>query len=189
MANNLEKKALRKVLLERRDNTSFDLIKIVSKQIHSKIKKIPEFQKAHTVACYYPIGSEILTQDIMLDSMSYGKEVLLPKIVEGNLSFRKITDLNNLQKGMFDIMEPKDDCPVFHNIDVVIVPTVGISKDGYRLGYGHGYYDKFLSKTKTTSIAITFSKQVVKSIPLSEHDVRMDWVVTEDECYNILHKV
>ena len=177
------------MLLERRDNTSFDFIKIASKQIHSKIKKIPEFLKAQTLACYYPIGSEVLTQDIMLDAMSQGKKVLLPKVDEKKLIFKRISDLNSLQKGSFDIMEPKDDCPVEEKIDVVIVPTVGISPIGYRLGYGHGYYDRFLSEVKTTAIALTYSKQIVKSVPFSEHDIKIDWIVTENEYYSTLRKV
>ncbi len=183
MANNSEKAALRKLLLEKRDAISFDLIKIASQQIHKKIKKIPEFGNAQSIGCYYPIGSEVLTQDIMLEALSEGKDVFLPKVVEKNLIFRRISGFESLEKGSFDIMEPKDDCPVTEKLDIVIVPTIGISRNGVRLGYGHGYYDRFLASTKCTSIAITFQKQFVKSIPSFEHDVKMDWVVTEDSFF------
>jgi 5-formyltetrahydrofolate cyclo-ligase len=112
-----------------------------------------------------------------------GKDVLLPKIVGNELEFRKIKDLNSLEKGVFDIMEPKDICEKSDKIDVVIVPTVGISPDGNRLGYGHGYYDRFLAKTNAVSIALTYEKQIVKSVPSDQSDVKMNWIVTEDRFF------
>jgi 5-formyltetrahydrofolate cyclo-ligase len=64
---------------------------------------------------------------------------------------------------------------------VILVPTVGISPAGVRLGYGHGFYDKFLAENKTTTISLTLEKQIVKNIPKSEHDIIIDWIVTEDK--------
>jgi len=183
LATNTEKAALRKMLLEKRDAISYDLKKIASKQIHNKLKKIKIFKEAKSVACYYPIGSEVLTQDIMQEILSDGKEVLLPKVKDENISFRKILDLNSLEKGSFDIMEPKEDCPASDKMDVVLVPTVGISPDGIRLGYGHGYYDRFLAKTNAVTIALTYSKQIVKSIPSTEKDIKIQWVVTEEKFF------
>ena len=132
---------------------------------------------------YYPIGSEVPTQDIIQEALSNGKEILLPKVIGKELEFRKIKNFSDLEKGSFDIMEPKDGCQVSDKFDVIIVPTVGISRDGYRLGYGYGFYDRFLSKNKVVTISLTYSKQVVKSVPSSDKDVRIDWVVTEDEFF------
>ncbi|MDH3658352.1 MAG: 5-formyltetrahydrofolate cyclo-ligase, partial [Nitrosopumilus sp.] len=80
----------------------------------------------------------------------------------------------------FDIMEPKENCQVDNYLDVILVPTVGISPIGLRLGYGHGFYDKFLADYKTITISLTLEKQIVKNIPKAEHDVIIDWIVTED---------
>jgi 5-formyltetrahydrofolate cyclo-ligase len=91
--------------------------------------------------------------------------------------------LGDLEKGGFGIMEPKDNCPIAEDIDVVLVPTVGITKNGIRLGYGYGYYDRFLSKSNAKTISLTYSKQIVKSIPFSEKDIKIDWVVTENESF------
>ena len=63
---------------------------------------------------------------------------------------------------------------------MVLVPTIGISFEGVRLGYGHGYYDRFLTNYKTISISLTLEKQMVKNIPKEEHDIIIDWIVTED---------
>jgi len=180
LADNLEKKSLRNLLLEKRDRTSFDLMKIASEKIQKKLKKINTFRNAQKIGVYYPIGSEILTQDIIQELLSNGKEVFLPKVIEDNIEFRKILDFSSLEKDSFDIMEPKDDCKTDNNLEVILVPTVGISPDGVRLGYGHGFYDRFLAKNKTTTISLTLEKQIVKNIPRSEHDIIIDWIVTED---------
>ncbi|MFB5597965.1 MAG: 5-formyltetrahydrofolate cyclo-ligase [Nitrosopumilaceae archaeon] len=183
MESNPEKSSLRKTLLEKRDATSYDLIKISSKQIQTNLEKIEDYRNAKSIAFYYPIGSEVLTQGLMLKVLSLGKDVLLPKVIGDELEFRKVKDFDSLEKGGFDIMEPKDICQKSDQIDVVIVPTVGISPDGSRLGYGHGYYDRFLSKTNAVSIALTYEKQIVKSVPSNQNDVKINWIVTEDRFF------
>ncbi len=173
------------MLLERRDATSFDMMKIVSQQIHKKLRKSKIFKDANKIGAYYPIGSEVLTQDILQEILSSGRELFLPKVVEDKIEFRKITDFSCLEKGNFDIMEPKDDCPVEDNLDLLLVPTVGISQDGVRLGYGHGFYDKFLSKNQIETVSLIFEKQVIKKIPRTEHDIIMNWILTEDRFSNV----
>jgi len=176
-----KKKALRDLLLERRDNTSHDLLKIASKKIQKKLDKIFAFKNAKKIGVYYPIGSEIFTQDIIQELLSKGKEVFLPKVMGEGMEFRKIIDFSSLEPGNFDIMEPKEECPVDNDLDVILVPTVGISQTGVRLGYGYGFYDRFLAKNKTVAISLTLEKQIIKNIPKSEHDIIMDWIVTEDK--------
>ena len=181
METSSEKSSLRKVLLERRDTTSYDFIKLASQKIHNRLKQIEIFRNAKKIACYYPIGSEVLTQDIMQEILGDGKEISLPKVVSDNLIFRKIGGLKDLEKGAFGIMEPKENCAVEKDMDIVLVPTVGITKKGIRLGYGHGYYDRFLLESNAKTISLVYSKQIVKSIPFSENDVKIDWIVTEEQ--------
>jgi len=175
-----ERKSLRNLLLEKRDNTSFDFMKIASEKIQKKLKKINAFRDAQKIGVYYPIGSEILTQDIIQELLSNGKDVFLPKVMGKNIEFRKIADFSSLEKGSFEIMEPKDDCQIDNDLDVVLVPTVGISPIGVRLGYGHGFYDRFLAEHKTVTISLTLEKQIIKNIPKSDHDIIINWIVTED---------
>jgi 5-formyltetrahydrofolate cyclo-ligase len=175
-----ERKSLRSFLLEKRDNTSFDFMKIASEKIQKKLKKINAFRDAQKIGVYYPIGSEILTQDIIQELFSNGKDVFLPKVIGENMEFRKITDFSSLEKGSFDIMEPKEDCEIDNDLDVVLVPTVGISPSGVRLGYGHGFYDRYLAEHKSVTISLTMEKQIIKKIPKSEHDIVIDWIISED---------
>jgi len=174
------KKSLRSLLLEKRDRTSFDLMKIASEKINKKLKKIRTFREAEKIGAYYPIGSEILTQDIIQELLSNGKHVFLPRVSGEQIDFKKISDFSSLESGSFDIMEPKIECETGNSLDVILVPTVGITQKGVRLGYGHGFYDKFLANHKTATISLTLEKQIVKNIPKSDHDILIDWVVTED---------
>ena len=183
MEDSPEKRSLRNLLLEKRDNTSFDLMKIASGNIQKRLRKVHAFRNAQKIGAYYPIGSEIMTQDIIQELISQGKDVFLPKVVGDRMEFRKITDFSSLEKGNFDIMEPKDSCPIDNALDVILVPTVGISQSGVRLGYGHGFYDRFLAENKTVTISLTLEKQVIKNIPKSEHDIVIDWIATEDRIF------
>ena len=181
MSVSIQKAALRKHLLEKRDATSAELREISSDKICKNLKQIDLFNNSENIASYFPIGSEVNTNHIMLDILEQGKNLLLPKVVGDNLEFYTVPNLKALEKGSFDIMEPKDICKRAENIDCVLVPTVGISKSGSRLGYGNGYYDKFLADKSVTKIALTYNKQIVKSIPSSEHDIKMDWIISESE--------
>jgi len=177
----IQKSALRKHLLEKRDATSAELRDIVSEKIHENLKKISSYTNSQNIACYFPIGSEVDTHDIMLNILKQGKNLLLPRIVDDNIQFYIVSNLEKLERGSFEIMEPKDICDRAKKIDCVLIPTVGVSKLGVRLGYGYGYYDRFLSLTNAVKISLTYSKQIVKSIPSDSHDIKIDWIVTEDE--------
>jgi 5-formyltetrahydrofolate cyclo-ligase len=187
LKNSSEKTSLRKLLLEKRDRTSFDFMKIASKSILKKLKKIESFRNAQKIGAYYPIGSEVPTQDIIQEALSEGKEIFLPKVIGKNIEFRKIEGFDDLENGSFDIMEPRSECPADNNLDVILVPTVGISPNGVRLGYGQGFYDRFLSENKIETISLTLEKQIVKNIPRSDHDMIINWIVTEDRVIETLN--
>ena len=101
MEDNPGKKSLRKLLLEKRDNTSFDFMKIASEKIQKRLKKMKVFRDAQKIGAYYPIGSEVLTQDIIQELLSIGKDVFLPKVVGESMEFRKIIDYSSLEKFSF----------------------------------------------------------------------------------------
>jgi len=182
---NIQKIALRKHLLEKRDGISAELRSILSESIHQNLKRISSYTNSQNIACYFPIGSEVDTYAIMLDILEQDKCLLLPRVINDNLVFHNVPNLEKLEKGNFGIMEPKDNCKKADRIDCVLIPTVGVSKLGIRLGYGKGYYDKFLSSTDAVKISLTYSKQIVKIIPSDSHDIKMNWIITEDEYIKI----
>jgi len=177
----VEKARLRKQLLDSRDSLSQDFINITSKQIQDNLRKVDFFRNAKSIGAYYSIGSEVKTQDILQEILKSGKEIALPKVVKKDLVFKKINSFSDLEQGNFSVMEPKDDCKDVKKIEVIIVPAIALTRNGYRLGYGFGYYDRYLSGKKSKTIALSYSKQVIRSFPYSDHDVRIDCIVTEDE--------
>lgn len=181
MVQEVEKARLRKQLLDSRDSLSQDFIDITSKQIQDNLRKIDVYRNAKSIGAYYSIGSEVKTQNILQDIIKSEKELSLPKVVKKDLVFKRISSLSDLEQGNFSVMEPKDNCPIIKKIDVIIVPAIATTKDGYRLGYGFGYYDRYLSDKKIKKIALCYSKQIIKSFPVSDHDVKMDYIVTEDK--------
>jgi 5-formyltetrahydrofolate cyclo-ligase len=176
-----DKPRLRNHLLEKRDGLSHDFMTIASKQIQKNLKKIEVFRNAEKVACYYSIGSEVRTLDIIQQMISEGRTMALPRVTDGELVFCAVKNFEELQKGEFGIMEPKKNCPIVEDFDVILVPAVAMMRTGQRLGYGRGYYDRFLSKHRTPTIALEYSKLVVRNIPKSEGDIPIQWIVTEDE--------
>ena len=180
MSQVVEKARLRKQLLDIRDGLSLDFIKITSKEIQDNLREIDYFRAAETIGAYYSIGSEVQTQELLQSILNAGKNLALPKVVKNDLVFKKISSLLELEQGNFSVMEPKDRCEVVKNLDAVIVPAIALSKDGYRLGYGFGYYDRYLHGKKSTKIALSYAKQIVKSFPHDDHDIKMNFIVTED---------
>ena len=179
MTSNPEKAALRKHLLEQRDSMSFDLMEIHSSKIFSKLIKTKIISESKSVGCYYSIGSEVQTQEIINHFLSENKSVSLPKVSQDSMSFRRIENLSRLEKGEYDISEPKDTAPIEQEHDVILVPCVGLDNNGNRIGYGLGFYDKYLEEKDVIKIALAYSKQIVKTIPASANDVKMDWIITE----------
>jgi 5-formyltetrahydrofolate cyclo-ligase len=177
----VEKARLRKQLLDARDAMSLDFIKITSKEIQENLRKIDFFRNAKTIGAYYSIGSEVRTQDILQEILNAGKELALPKVVKNDLVFKKISNFTELEPGNFSVMEPKNKCEIVKNLDVMIVPAIALTKEGFRLGYGFGYYDRYLHGKKSTTIALSYAKQVIKSFPRDDHDIRMNFIVTEDK--------
>ncbi len=181
MSQVVEKARLRKQLLDARDGMSLDFIKITSKEIQENLRKIDFFRNAKTIGTYFSIGSEVRTQDILQEILNAGKELALPKVVKNDLVFKKITNFAELEPGNFSVMEPKDKCEIVKNLDVVIVPAIALTREGFRLGYGFGYYDRYLHGKKSVTIALSYAKQVIKSFPHDDHDIKMNFIVTEDK--------
>lgn len=180
MAENNEKSSLRRLWLEKRDNLSADFIEIASKKIQKHLKKIDAYRTAGTIACYYSIGSEVKTHGILQEILSDGKTLALPRVEGDGLVFCNVKKFEDLEKGEFGIMEPKQNCQPVTKFDVIVVPAIAMTRAGQRLGYGRGFYDRFLIGKKPVTIALVYSKTVLKNIPSSKSDVTIQWVVTED---------
>jgi len=180
LSNTIEKARLRKQLLDARDELSHDFIKIASNRIRDNLRKIDFYRQASLIGAYYSIGSEVQTHDLLQEFFNQGKEIALPRVEKSDLVFKKISSLADLEIGNFSVMEPKEKCETVKKLDVVLVPAIALTREGHRLGYGFGFYDRYLHGKKSKKIGLTYAKHVLRSFPHDGHDVKMDCVVTED---------
>jgi 5-formyltetrahydrofolate cyclo-ligase len=179
------KSGLRGAVLSRRDRLSPTEIRRQSAAAGSRLFALPEFAGARTVMFFVSFGSEVDTVPMIERAISQGKRVVAPRAdpESRSLAACEIGDPGrDTAPGAHGIREPKSQCPAVdpESIDVVVVPAVVWGEDGYRLGYGGGYYDRFLRRaTRAVRVGLGMEMQVVGEVPHCGHDLPVDVLVTE----------
>ena len=177
---------MRVEILKKRNALSMSEISKKSMVIQNRVINSSQYKSARTIGAYFPIGSEVRTERIISTALDNHKVVLLPKTGSDKIAFFRIFQADfrekKLVEGRFRILEPPtSSSDVCKNIDLLIVPGVGFDKYGYRIGYGKGYYDRFIKENDFGfSIGIGFQFQVFDSrLPHSAFDQRLDAIATE----------
>ncbi|MDD9842879.1 MAG: 5-formyltetrahydrofolate cyclo-ligase [Thaumarchaeota archaeon] len=178
-----KKSSLRATLLARRDALSHDMATICEERVRRRLSRLGAYSGARTVALYCSEGSEVPTQSIVLAALSEGRRVCLPRVRGETIEFAAVSGPGDLVDGAAGIREPSPRCEACDGADVAVVPAVGVTREGARLGRGGGHYDRFLAGFGGVSVALAFSVQVVRSVPEEAHDRRVDWVITEDATF------
>lgn len=189
----LNKKELRKKVLEAREKISDEELNRRSKIILEKVKEMDEFKNSKTIMIYVSYGKEINTYDFIRECISMGKNVITPicKYCDRTLILGQTKSFpEEFQMTKYGILElDSDKCEHVDakDLDLIIMPGVAFTKEGDRMGYGGGYYDKLLSmcSDKLVTIAPVLQDFIFDEIPTEPHDIRMDYVVTEEEMYKI----
>jgi 5-formyltetrahydrofolate cyclo-ligase len=183
----LSKSEIRNRIRElRRKQDSSSIIK-KSGAIWKFLLSLPEYRKARTIALYASITKEgeVATADIIEGSLAQNKKVYLPKVVSDHLEFFNVKSIEELKEGAFGILEPTGDKVKAEQIDLIVLPGIAFDVFGNRLGFGRGYYDRFLKKVRNASmVALAFDFQIVNRIPSTKSDVRIHKIVTESRIIN-----
>ncbi len=180
-----EKALLRRSCARRRDGIDPMERQARDEKIVAFCQSLAVFRYAEKVLCYHPIRSEVDMSFLMEAALAAGKEVYLPlvhKEEEGKMTFHRILSFDDLEKGSFGVMEPKATLPLWQEdarSAVCFIPALAYAKDGYRLGYGKGYYDRFLSHFSGSKVGLTYSELFLACVPHNRFDCRADLVVTE----------
>lgn len=179
------KNELRKKYLALRSSKDKAELKEASEKIVRKLFSVEELQQAKTIMVYVSFGSEVETTELIEELLKSGKIVCVPLCNSRELSMtaRKITGLSDLSCGAYGIKEPGKTAPVIskENIDFVVVPGCVFSKEGQRIGYGKGYYDRFLRGMKAVSCGLAYDFCIVDELPYEETDIPLDMVITQSE--------
>ena len=160
----------------------------VSKTIVASFMNLPEYQAADTVMFYIDVRDEVRTRQDLPSALASGKRVVIPYCVDGELELFHLEDMEELELGMYKILEPKTELRDVEakrlgptDLDLIMVPGVAFDKNGGRTGHGKGYYDKLLEHARRDCplVALAFDCQMFAEIPMQSHDIFMDKVITE----------
>lgn len=147
-----------------------------------KFAACEQYQKAKTIYGYMPYNQEVRTIPMLERAMRDGKKVAVPKVYGDTMKFILVTDLTAMEKSDFGIPEPIADGPVADDpTALVLMPGLAFTARGDRMGYGGGYYDKFLSaEPNHPTVALCYDFQLLEQLPTEEYDIPVDLVLTGD---------
>jgi len=175
-----EKPVLRELLKKRRDQLDPALIKCWNLSLHQKFWQLPQYQHANTVMLYLSFGNEVDTWPLLEQAWVDGKRTLVPKVrrYPKEMMAVEIAAKTDLEPSFWGIYEPISDQPVDPGeIDLIVVPGLAFNRQGYRLGYGGGYYDQFLPQMKGYKVGLCYPP-FLRDIPLAPWDQAVDCVLT-----------
>ncbi len=191
------KNEIRKEILNIRNNLSSELAEQKSRIIIDKIKDTVEYKSSKSIMVYMDFKNEVNTKTFITEALAEGKKIIIPYTdVEKVLIIPvEINSLDDLVLCKFGYLEPKKEAlnnPYdIEKIELIIVPGVAFDKRKNRIGFGKGYYDKFLRNrnaltneiTSAKAFALAYEFQVFEEIPAEEHDIKMDKIFTEENVY------
>lgn len=170
-----DKRKIRKKMLAMRKQLKQKEITSASEAVSMRIMELDEYKNAQSIFCYLAYKNEVSLSALIDNALSLDKKVYVPVIHEG----RMLPALYSmeLEEGPFGIMEPKDKQFLEGDIDLIIVPATACDELGGRLGFGGGYYDRYLAGKESCKLAAIYDFQLVDELPLMPYDILMDIVV------------
>lgn len=176
------KSEFRRFFLKLRRETDEKYIQAMSAKISSKIRESSLYKNSQNIFVYVSTNKEVDTKDFIKKALDDGKEIYVPKIVDKEMLAARITDFDELIGGAYDIPTSSRE-EYIKNPDLSLVPGLSFDKKKNRLGYGGGYYDRFLASNKTVKMGLMLSDFISNQLPAEKHDVKMDYVVSENEIF------
>lgn len=182
-----DKPSARAYFLELRKRISEVTRQDLDKALFSNTVATSTFIETDVILCYYPVRGEPNVLPLAIHALELGKTVAFPvsHIKERQLTFHPIKNLSDLTTGAYKIPEPSKTLPMISDFSntLCIVPALAFNKNGKRLGYGGGYYDRFLSSFNGTSVGLVYSQFYADHIPTDPHDAAVDIIITENGGY------
>lgn len=164
----------------------------VSRVIVDRFMRLDEYAKAKTIMFYVDVRDEVRTRHVLPEAIQGDKRIIIPYCVDGELELFHLESMDELDVGMYKILEPKNELRTVaakrlqpQDLDLIMVPGVAFDRNGGRTGHGKGYYDKLLEHARPDAplVALSFECQMFPEIPCESHDIYMDKVVTEAAVY------
>ena len=178
----MDKQALRKMIREKKRAMTEMQIEEASARLAQQLYQSPLYRQATTIYGYLPYNQEVRTIPMLEQALAEGKRVAVPKVYGDEMRFLYIDDLSRVEKGYAGIPEPIDDEPIAVDpTALVLMPGLAFDRAGHRIGYGGGFYDKFLSaEPDHPTLALCYGFQMLDELPTEEFDIPVDCVLWAD---------
>lgn len=183
----MDKKTLRRKIMDLRKSMDKTFKSECDEKIFACLINLPQYRNSDTVLCYVSTETEVDTRRFIDHALNDGKKVAVPRCFDnGKMIFFEIKSLNGLERSSFGIDEP---CEKIHRPvtddeikgALCIVPALSFDRNGMRLGYGGGYYDRFLSRYTLNTVGICYSSCMAEKISVQAHDIKIENIITENE--------
>lgn len=181
----IAKKNLRKKMIAIRDGIHRDVREQKDKRIAETLLQQEAFLQTDTVFLFASFGSEVATMHIIEEAIKLGKTVGLPRVTGKTMDFFAIDSKEDLKDGRWGIKEPKETCPLQSSTQLIVMPGVAFDEEKNRLGYGGGYYDRYLERYQQQDfvfpllIAIAYEEQIIGKVPTVSTDVTPNMIITD----------
>ncbi len=184
-----EKRNLRRQMTARRKAHDSGIFEEKSRQILRNLAETSLWREAEQILTYVSLPGEVSTRELILKAWSEGKETLVPKVTPEGLVFSVLTSFDELEEGCFHVLEPLKVIPASAKRALMILPGLAFDLKGNRLGYGGGYYDRYLAAhPELPTCALAFDFSVFEEIPVLDTDIRADLLVTESRTISFLEE-
>ncbi|HPJ01387.1 MAG TPA: 5-formyltetrahydrofolate cyclo-ligase [Candidatus Limiplasma sp.] len=180
----LEKQKLRQALRALADALPQAYLTRSDRAIEARLLSLNAWKRAKRVFIYVSMGREPDTRGLLQAALAEGKTLAVPlTFADGIMEARVIRSLSDLKPGRMGILEPTDSAPLLppDEIDLIVVPCIAADRQGYRLGYGGGYYDRYLANTRFTKACLCREQLLQAALPHDAYDIPMTMVITESD--------
>ena len=178
----MDKKELRAYIREKKRAMTEEQICAASKKLGEMLFASEAYRSAKTSYGYLPYNQEVRTVPMLERALRDGKRVAVPKVYGDEMRFIYVTDLTRVERGYAGIPEPVADEPIADDpTALVLMPGLAFDKKGHRIGYGGGFYDRFLAaEPNHPTIALCYGFQILPQLPTEEFDIPVDCVLYEE---------
>lgn len=175
----MNKKEMRTMIRAKKRAMTEDQIVSASARLGEQFRACALYKEARTIYGYLPYNQEVRTVPMLERALADGKRVAVPKVYGDRMKFIYMTDLNRVEKGYANIPEPVDDEPVAEDpTALVLMPGLAFDREGHRIGYGGGFYDKFLAEEpEHPTVALCYGFQMLEKLETEEFDIPVDLVL------------
>lgn len=175
----MDKKELRRQIREKKRAMTEEEICRRSLDLGKQFRASPQYQAARTIYFYLPYNQEVRTVPMLLQALQDGKKVAVPKVYGDEMEFLYIENLDGIGEGYMGIPEPVADSPVARDeTALILMPGLAFDREGHRIGYGGGFYDKYLAREpQHPTVALCYEFQMLPHVETEEFDIPVDLVL------------